>query len=250
MEASVVASRAAGRAPGSPLEPLDASGDPHASGQAAEVLAAEYGLLAGALSAVWSASLVRASLFLGVISALGVALGLAAQAGGGFGSTFRVFALVSLPLALFLGLATFARTVEIQREAIVYVTGMNRIRHFMQELAPASRPYFVLSSYDDEAGIYRSQGTGIRLHPPRHRLVFALVQTQGIVAVMSAVLAAAIVGVALAPFDTLVAWLFAIVAFGLLLVGLFRYWERQIQAIRTAIRPRFPTPPEQQDALI
>ena len=62
------------------------------------------------LASVWSASLFRVSLLLGVVSAIGVALGFAAQAGGGFGSTFRVFALVALPLALFLGLATFART--------------------------------------------------------------------------------------------------------------------------------------------
>jgi hypothetical protein len=31
---------------------------------------------------------------------------------------------------------------------MVYITGMNRIRHFFHEAAPASRPYFVLPIYD------------------------------------------------------------------------------------------------------
>lgn len=34
-------------------------------------------------------------------------------------------------------------------ESMVYITGMNRIRHFFAETAPASRPYFVLPIYDD-----------------------------------------------------------------------------------------------------
>ncbi len=50
------------------------------------VLAAEYAMLAGALGVGWSASLVRTSLFLGVLSAVGVGLGFAAQAGGGLAS--------------------------------------------------------------------------------------------------------------------------------------------------------------------
>src|SRR5919197_5046444 len=165
------------------------------------------------LASVWSASLFRVSLLLGVVSAIGVALGFAAQAGGGFGTTFMVFALVALPLALFLGLATFARSVELQREAYVYITGMNRIRHAMVDAVPASRPYLVLSIYDDALGVYRSQGTGIRLRPPRRQLVFALVQTQGIVAELCAALAGIIGGLATALFSTTLAWFVSPLAF-------------------------------------
>jgi hypothetical protein len=50
---------------------------------------------------------------------------------------------------------------------MVYITGMNRIRHFFHEAAPASRPYFVLPIYDDEPALYRSKlpcsSTGIDL---------------------------------------------------------------------------------------
>ena len=75
----------------------------------------------------------------GVLSAVGVALRFAVQAGGGVGGTFTIFVLVASPLALFLGVATFARIVEVQREAIVYITGMNRIRSFMTQVAPGRR---------------------------------------------------------------------------------------------------------------
>ena len=209
-----------------------------------EALRTEYVLLSSMLASVWSASLFRVSLLLGVVSAIGVALGFAAQAGGGFGGTFRLFALVALPLALFLGLATFARTVELQRESYVYITGMNRIRHAIADAVPASRPYLVLSIYDDPLGVYRSQGTGIRLRPPRFRLVFALAQTQGIVAVICAALAGIIGGIAMAWFDSTVAWGVAILAFVVVLAALVIYWNRSIAQLQRAIRPMFPTPPE------
>lgn len=216
-----------------------------------EALSQEYGVLSAMLSSVWSASLFRVSLLLGVVSASAVALGFAAQAGGGFGSsTFKVFALVALPLALFLGLATFARTIELQRESYVYITGMNRIRHAIADAVPASRPYLVLSIYDDARGVYRSQGTGIRLRPPRFRLAFALSQTQGIVAVICAALAGIIGWIATASFDTTVAWVVAALAFVVVLAVLIIYWNRSIAQLQKAIRPMFPTPPEAIDAPI
>lgn len=107
-----------------------------------EALREESGLLAMMLASVWSASLFRVSLFLGVASAIGVALGFATQAGDGIGGTFTVFALVALPLALLLGLGTFVRSIELQREAYVYITGMNRIRHQMPARVPAAQRYF------------------------------------------------------------------------------------------------------------
>jgi hypothetical protein len=232
--------------------PPEATADLPTAEQAAlsEALHSEYSLLATMLSTVWSASLFRVSLFLGVVSAIGVALGFAAQAGGGFGERFTVFALIALPLAFFLGLATFVRTVELQREAFVYITGMNRIRHAIADAVPASRPYFVLSIYDDAAGVYRSQGTGIRLRPPRPRLLFALVQTQGIVAVMCAALAAIIGGIATAWLNSYVAWGLAAVAFIVVVTLLLAYWTRSIARLEAAIHPMFPMPPEARDAPI
>jgi hypothetical protein len=215
-----------------------------------DALRNEYGLLSSMLTTVWGASLTRVSLFLGVVSAMGVALGFAAQAGGGFGSTFSVFALVALPLALLLGLGTFIRTLELQREAIVYITGMNRIRHGIVDIVPAVQPYLVLSIYDDERGVFRSQGTGIRLHPPRYRLVFALVQTQGIVAVICGVLAGVIGGLALSSMSALAGWVVGTAAFLVTVAALLAYWSRSVADLYAAIRPLHPTPPDAIDARI
>jgi hypothetical protein len=222
--------------------PPDSEAEPYLDRVLSDALREEYGLLSSMLASVWSASLFRVSLFLGVVSAMGVALGLAAQAGGGFGDTFLVFALIALPLALFLGLATFVRTVELQREAYTYITGMNRIRHVVATTVPASRPYFVLSIHDDAAGVYRSQGNGIRLRPPRYPVLANLAQTQGIVAVICAALAAVLGGLATAWLAVAVAWAVGAVAFVAVLGGLMRYWRRSVAQLQAAIRPMFPTP--------
>ena len=216
----------------------------------ADALRTEYGVLATMLSTVWYASLFRVSLLLGVVSAVGVALGFVARAGGGIGGKFGTFALVALPLALFLGITTFVRTVELQREAWVYITGMNRIRHAMVDATPATAPYLVLPVYDDAPGMYRSQGTGIRMRPPKPRLMFALAQTQGIVAVISAALAAATGGIATAGFNAQLPWAIAAVVFVLVLGTLLMYWNRSFSELHKAIRPMFPTPPEAIDARI
>jgi hypothetical protein len=230
--------------------PRDAAADPVTSAALSDALREEYGLLATMLASVWSASLFRVSLFLGVVSAIGVALGFAAQAGDGFGETFRVFAVVTLPLALFLGIGTFVRSMELQREAFVYITGMNRIRHAIVDAVPSARPYLVLSIHDDAAGVYRSQGTGIRLRPPRYRLVFALVQTQGIVAVICGALAGMIIGLVTDWVAPSLAWPTGLAALVLVVAALLRFWSRSFAQIEAAVRPMFPTPPEELDAPI
>lgn len=214
---------------------------------AREVLATEYNVLMVALSAAWSASLTRTSLFLGVLSAAGVAFGFASQ-GGMEASTFLTLALLVLVLVLFLGVATFIRLVEVQRESMVYITGMNRIRHFFYEVAPASRPYFVLPIFDDEAALYRSVGTGMRWNRPRFRLLRLSVQTQGIVGIVTAVVAGGCGGLAASPVGSLAAWVVATVAFLVTLVALFVYWHRSLTDVRAAIRPMYPTPTERLNA--
>jgi hypothetical protein len=69
-----------------------------------QVLATEYNVLMAALSAAWSASLTRTSLFLGVLTAAGVGFAFASQ-GGMETSTFLTLSLLVLILVLFWGLA-------------------------------------------------------------------------------------------------------------------------------------------------
>ena len=215
--------------------------------QVGEVLSGEYGVLMAALGAAWSASLSRTSIFLGVLSAAGIALGFASQGGVG-GAEFRGLALVVLPLVLFLGVATFVRLVQVQRESVVYITGMNRIRHFLQETAPASRPYFILPAHDDQVALYRSPGTGMSRRPPRFRLLYLAVQTQGIVGVVTSVVAAGTAGLAATGLGPAIAWGAAGGAFLITLAALFAYWQRSLTELFSAIRPLHPTPPEEMDA--
>jgi len=112
----------------------------------------------------------------------------------------------------------------------------------LRRVAPASRPYFVLPIYDDEPALYRSIGTGMRRKRPRFRLLHLTVQTQGIVGIVTAVVAAGCGGLAASPAGSVVAWLVAALAFLVTMVTLFVYWHRSLADMRAAIRPIHPTP--------
>jgi hypothetical protein len=210
----------------------------------AQALTAEYSVLMSALAGVWSASLVRTTVFLGVLSAAGVALGFAAQAGVER-TDFIGLAVVGLLVVLFLGVATFVRLVQLQREAVVYITGQNRIRHFFAERTPTIRPYYVLPTHDDSAALYRSAGTGMNRRPPRYPLLNMVVQTQGIVGVITGAVAASVAGLALNWTSPLVSWLVAVGALLVTVTVLFTYWRRSLAEIRGAIRPLSSTPPSE-----
>ena len=108
-----------------------------------------------------------------------------------FGSGFVAFALVLLPVVFFLGWATVARLGQVNIEDARWVQGMNRIRHAYLELAPELEPYFVASSYDDEAGIRLS---AMARREPYPRLQ-PFVSVPGVVAVINCVVAGAIFGI-------------------------------------------------------
>jgi hypothetical protein len=209
------------------------------------ILSAEYGMLTAALGAAWAASLTRTSIYLVVLSATGVGLGFVAPGGG---ENLRIHALVVLPLVLFLGVATFIRLVQVQRESIIYITGQNRIRHFFADTVPASRPYFILPLHDDPAALFRSPGTGMSRKPPRYPLLYLVVQTQGIVGVVTAALAAVFAAIAARPLGVELAWAISAVAFLATLIALFAYWQRSLRDLWAAIEPRYPTPPGELDA--
>ena len=216
--------------------------------KAKEVLAAEYSLLGGLLAATWSASLSRTSIFLITLSSAGIALGFAAQ-GGIANGPFWGIALVVLPIVLFLGTTTFVRVVQLQREAVIYIAGLNRIRRYMQDMAPAAAPYFVLPRHDDFAATFHSPGTGMPKRPPRFPLLNMIAQTQGIVGVITSAVAAAFAGMAAAPLGSVVALaVVAPLAFILVLAALMTYWQRSLRDVVRSMRPLYPTPPEELDA--
>ena len=91
-----------------------------------QILSTEHWSLLATRSLSWSESFARAGLFPSVVSATAVALALVGQATD-FGDRFVAFALVMLPVDLFVGLATFTRLDEVNGEDAVWVAGMNRI---------------------------------------------------------------------------------------------------------------------------
>jgi hypothetical protein len=99
-----------------------------------QILATEHWSLLATRSQTWNESFARAQMFLSVVSGSVIALALVAQASS-FGSGFTAFALVLLPVVLFLGLTTYVRLVAVNHDVARWVLGMNRIRAAYLELA-------------------------------------------------------------------------------------------------------------------
>jgi hypothetical protein len=122
-----------------------------------QILSTEHWSLLATRSQTWSESFARAQMFLSVLSANVIALALVAQTSL-LSTGFTTFALVLLPVVLFLGLATYLRLVSVNHDEHRWVRGMNRIRAGYLELAPELERYFVTSHHDDKRGILVTAG--------------------------------------------------------------------------------------------
>lgn len=155
-----------------------------------QILATEHWSLLATRSMIWNETFSRATMFLTMLSATVVALALVAQTTD-FGSSFRTFALLVLPVILMVGLLTYLRLGDLNTDDFGLVVGMNRLRHGYLELAPELAPYFVTGHHDDEAGIWQSYGFNFRLRPSRI-LAGTPLLVGSITAVVAGVLAALI----------------------------------------------------------
>ena len=202
-----------------------------------QILTTEHWSLLSTRALSWNETSSRTAAFLAALSGAVVALALVAQATA-FGEGFVTFALLILPVVLFLGVATFARLVQINHEDVRWVIGMNLLRHAYLEAAPELRPYFITGWHDDEAGIMATFGA--RVGPGA--FVHEFVTAPGMLAVVDAVLAgvlAAILGPRLGAAGSVTVG-FAIVA-GLLTIALLAaYQYRGAVRSRAQRRPRFP----------
>jgi hypothetical protein len=201
----------------------------------AQILATEHWSLLATRSMSWNEVFSRAGIFITVVSATVVALALVAQATD-FGSGFRAFALLALPVVLLVGLMTQMRLSEVSTYEVMLVVGMNRLRHAYLELAPELEPYFVTGSHDDEAGILQTFGV-TRLSAGgflsgTHTLVAAInIMVLGIFAVLVAQTLGASVQVALVAGVSA-----ALAATALLATAAYR----SNRSIRRTFQPRFP----------
>ena len=208
--------------------------------QAPQILATEHWSLIAARSLIWNEAMSRATVFLTVLSASIIALALLADATG-FGAQTTTLALVLLPVVFLLGIAAYARLVQINTEEFQLVLAMNRLRRAYLDIEPGLERYFTTGHHDDERGVI---ATYMLDRPSRQWLwVHFLVNTPTIVATVDAALAAAIVvlllQVAEAPQAAAVAG--AAVAFLAVWGVLFRLQLHTLRPFRDKT-PRFPTP--------
>jgi hypothetical protein len=220
------------------MEPTDR--DTPLGPHAAAILAAEHWNLLATRSLIWNEAMSRATVFLTVLSASIIALALLADATG-FGAQTTTLALVLLPVVFLLGIAAYARLVQINTEEFQLILAMNRLRHAYLRIEPGLEPYFTTGHHDDERGVIASYMLD---HPTRQWLwVHFLVNTPTIVATVDSALAAAVavllLQVAGASRATVVAG--GAVAFLVVWGVLFRLQLQTLRPFRDHT-PRFPTP--------
>jgi hypothetical protein len=216
------------------------AGDRRLGPHAAQLLGTEHWSLIAARSLIWNEAQSRATVFLTVLSASIVALALLADATG-FGAQTTTVALVLLPVVFLLGLAAYARLVQINIEEFQLVLAMNRLRNAYLALEPGLERYLSTGFHDDERGVI---ATYLLDRPSRRWLwVHFLVNTPTIVATVDAALAAAIVvlvlQVAEAPRAAAVTG--GAVTFLGVWATLFRLQMYTLRPFRS-LNPRFPTP--------
>jgi hypothetical protein len=219
--------------------PDSAAGDqlgPHAP----SLLATEHWSLIAARSLIWSEAQSRATVFLTVLSAAGVAVALVAN-DSGFGSRTTAVALTLLPLVFLLGVAAYVRLVQINAEEFLLVLAMNRLRRAYVTLEPGIKPYLSTGIHDDERGLFTTymadRPTGRTLQ------LFLLVNTPTIVATIDSALAAAMVVLGAHAADA-PAWLGALgaaAAFVVVWAVLFYIQAQTLRPLRQR-ESRFPTP--------
>jgi hypothetical protein len=157
-----------------------------ADAQVLQILITEHNNLQAMRSATVFEANGRTNLFLGTVSSSIVALAFIGQISE-MGSAFFVFALILLPSLIFIGLVTFVRVNQTGTEDMVAARGINRIRHYYAEVAPATEQYFILSTHDDMVGYVQNFGGQVSIWQ-------MFLSTAGLVSVINSILTAVFVG--------------------------------------------------------
>ena len=234
------ASGAANTVDGAAALAAGGAGDHPLGPHAAQLLGTEHWSLLATRSLIWNEAMSRATVFLTVLSASIIALALLADATG-FGSQTTTLALVLLPVVFLLGIAAYARLVQINTEEFQLVLAMNRLRRAYLTIEPGLEPYLTTGHHDDERGVI---ATYMLDRPSRQWLwVHFLVNTPTIVATVDAALGAAIVVLVLQVAEASRAATVAGGAVVFLAVWgvLFRLQLHTLRPFRN-LTPRFPTP--------
>ena len=207
-----------------------------------QILSTEHWSLLASRSLAWNESFSRAGMFLTTLTGAIVALALVAQASA-FGEGFTLFALVILPIVLFIGLATSIRLRASNYHEALCVIGMNRIRAAYLELAPDLERYFVMSAHDDLRGI----GITMGVQPGGGRLFWVAEMVAGtptVVTILNSVLAGVIASVAAVRvgFGTSATLGVGVLGFAVAMVLQEWYAQKAIAKAQFGQHPLFPSP--------
>ena len=233
------------RNPGPPPEPAptpapQAGHEPTPVQIRLQILSTEHWSLLASRSLAWNETFSRAGMYLSTLSGAMVALGLIVGADG-FNDPFYVFALVILPVVLFVGIGTWLRMGASNYHDAITIVGMNRIRAAYLEIAPELEPYFVMGVNDDARGV----GLTMALPPHTPTVAFLISATPFLVMVLNSVVAGAILAIiALRFFDpgALATLLVGLLGAVIVQVLEFRVATRNIGRAQRQLRPMFPSP--------
>lgn len=180
-----------------PIPPAGASDAAAARAIRVQLLTTEHWSLLATRNLSWNESFSRAGMFLTLLTGAVVALALVAQATS-FGSGFATFALLLLPVVLFVGCSTYVRLGEINEEDLIWVQGMNRLRRAYLEIDPGIEPYLVTGWTEDVVGVLKTYGaapSNIAAGPSlRQNITHAFVTTPVMILIVNAVVAGVLVG--------------------------------------------------------
>jgi hypothetical protein len=212
--------------------------------RALQILSTEHWSLLTARSLAYNESFARAGMFLTFLSATLIVIGFLIGTQGLSTAIIPVVAILLLA-DLYVGGATVGRLVDANREELLAIRGMNRIRHGYLEMVPGIEPYFVTSPYDDAAGIMATYGETIGSGSLVRNIAHGLTTAIGMVATIEAMLFGALVallavGLGAGPE---IATLAAVGSF-VLGVALFAFWGmRWAMDEDSRGEARFPSPP-------
>jgi hypothetical protein len=134
----------------------------------------------------------RISGFLALLSGSIVALALVGQVSH-LGMPFRIFAFVLLPAALFIGIATYERLIQVAAADLVYMEAIDHIRDCYVELSPRAGRYLMRSPHDDFSKMLHRRG-----HSWSARLIWQnMVSSGGMILIIDGLVAGALAGLIL-----------------------------------------------------
>jgi hypothetical protein len=229
--------------PGAPgLLPDAGTTEPISPAMRLQILSTEHWSLLASRSLAWNEVFGRAGMFLSALSGAIVALALVGQ-GTGFGPSFAGFAIVILPVVLFLGVTTFVRLGASNYHDAQCVIGMNRIRGAYLELAPELGRYFVMSPHDDTRGV----GITMAFPPGHNQFAHILAATPSVISVVNGVILGALVGLIALQIGSggTVALVAAVAGFILTFAAHAAWGRAAVARAQERVQPLFPSPPDE-----